>query len=101
LLPALAGDATVRFLLARDGPSGTAGAVLHVAGGVVGLSNVFTAGIDPDAVWADLPAVAGQGAAGVPLVGYEHGDALRSALAAGLEATGALRVWMKPSTTAP
>lgn len=101
LLPALLDDAPVRFLLARGGPSQMAGAVVHAADGVAGLSNVFAAGIDPDAVWADLPAVAALGAPDVPLVGYERGDALGSALAAGFEATGTLRVWMRPPTAPP
>ncbi|CAA9531911.1 MAG: Urea carboxylase [uncultured Thermoleophilia bacterium] len=95
LRPELLGDATVRLLLARgEGPE-AAGAVVHATDGVAGLSNVFAAGMDPDAVWPDLPAVVRQAAGDLPIVGYEHGDELRCALATGFAAIGALRVWVR------
>ncbi len=96
LRPRLLGDAAVHVLLARGEPPAAAGAVVHATDGVAGLSNVFAAGMDPEAVWPDLPAVIRQTAGEVPIVGYEHGDELRLALASGFAEIGALRVWVKP-----
>ncbi len=96
LRPALLDDPTVHVLLARRDEAGAAGAVANVTDGVVGVSNVFAAGIGADAVWSDLPAAVGQVAGDLPLVGYEWGDALGSALASGFATIGPLRVWAKP-----
>lgn len=97
LRPDLIADATVHVLLAGREQPWAAGAVANVTDGVVGVSNVFEAGLGADAVWSDLPAAVGEVAGDLPLVGYEWGDALGSAVASGFEAIGALRVWAKPS----
>jgi hypothetical protein len=62
---------------------------------VVGLSNFFWAsGADAGALLeAALDALAGF-APGMPVVGYEHGEALDHALSAGFQAAGPLRIWM-------
>ncbi|MFD5323136.1 hypothetical protein [Streptomyces sp. NPDC127092] len=80
------------------------GAVLTESAGVTGVSNLFTAdgpeGPDgaegPDGppasyAWAGALAAA---APGLPVVGYEAGDDLDAALAAGFEPLGPLRVWL-------
>ncbi|MFD3725503.1 hypothetical protein [Streptomyces sp. NPDC058671] len=68
------------------------GAVLSDAAGVTGVSNLFTAGdTDPSYAWAGALAAA---PGGRPVVGYESGDDLAPALAAGFEETGPLRVWL-------
>ncbi|MFC3735691.1 hypothetical protein [Paractinoplanes deccanensis] len=70
------------------------GAVLNRAAGVVGVSNLFAAGpADAGAVWAGTVRAAGEIFPGVDLVGYEHGDDLGPALAAGFAGIGWLRVW--------
>jgi hypothetical protein len=66
-----------------------AGCVVTATGGVAGLSNVF----------GDTPEVIGAAAAAAPgrdLVGYERGEALAAAMAAGFQAVGDLRVWRRP-----
>lgn len=57
-------------------------------GDVVGLANVTTDD------WTQLLADLDERCPGEILVGYEHGDALDAALAAGFEAVGPLRVWV-------
>jgi hypothetical protein len=78
-------DPSVRTLAAED-----AGAIANRTGSVVGVSNV--SGDDAwtglaEAVWREFPSLT--------LVGYEHGDDLDAALAAGFEEIGALRIWLR------
>jgi hypothetical protein len=85
-------DPGVRLVAGRheqDGPI-AAGAILNATGDVVGLSNVFG-----EASWRDLAAVAAVQFPGRPIVGYERGDALADALAAGFETLRPLRVWVR------
>ncbi|MEX0170843.1 hypothetical protein [Streptomyces sp. LMG1-1-1.1] len=68
------------------------GAVLSVGDRVTGVSNLFTTGdTDPSYAWSAALAAA---PADRPVVGYESGDDLTAALAAGFTATGPLRVWL-------
>jgi hypothetical protein len=66
-----------------------AGCILSATGSVVGISNVF--GDAADAIHAAATA-----ASGLDLVGYESGEALGAALAAGFQAVGDLVVWVRP-----
>ncbi|MFF9502089.1 hypothetical protein [Streptomyces sp. NPDC014656] len=91
--PALLDDPTVTVVggYAPDGRI-LGGAVLSTAAGVTGVSNLFTAdGTDPAAVWAAALAAADPA---LPVVGYESGDDLTAALAAGFGELGPLRVWL-------
>ncbi|MFF8408388.1 hypothetical protein [Streptomyces omiyaensis] len=91
--PALLDDPAVT-VLAVPGPGGTVlgGAVLSAAAGVTGVSDLFAAdGTDPAAVW---PAVLAAADPALPVVGYESGDDLAPALAAGFRPLGPLRVWL-------
>jgi hypothetical protein len=88
-------DPTVRFLVARDENGSSGGAIANRTGPMVGVSNVFTAGIRRDTLWADLPAAVGDLFERLLLVGYERGEGLAHALAAGFEETAHLRVWLK------
>lgn len=67
------------------------GAIANVTGSVVGVSNVFG-----DGVWDQLPDVVTGHAPGRAVVGYEHGEDLDAALAAGFTALGPVRVWLRP-----
>ncbi|MEF9882792.1 hypothetical protein [Streptomyces sp. P9-A4] len=68
------------------------GAVLSASARVTGVSNLFATGdTDPAEAWAGcLGLVPGDHVA----VGYESGDDLTPALAAGFRETGPLRVWL-------
>jgi hypothetical protein len=82
-------DTSVRFFLADGG-----GAVANRTGSVVGVSNVFAESLDE--VWAGIPGAFAAVFPGLPLVGYEEGEALRAAVKAGFADIGPLRIWLRP-----
>ncbi|GHA68368.1 hypothetical protein GCM10010305_08010 [Streptomyces termitum] len=91
--PDLLDDPSVT-VLAVPGPGGRilGGAVLSTGARATGVSNLFAAdGTEPGAVWAAVLAAADPA---LPVVGYESGDDLAAALAAGLRPLGPLRVWL-------
>ena len=90
----LLGRGDVRILGRRDTDEFVAGAVALGHPDVVGLSNVFCTGGDPAGAYAEAAAAALACYPGRPLVGYETGDDLVRALAAGFRAIGPLRVWV-------
>ncbi|MEW2416002.1 hypothetical protein AB0953_20100 [Streptomyces sp. NPDC046866] len=72
-----------------------AGAVANEAAGAVGVSNVFTRdGVAPDEAWSGALARIAALWPGRPVVGYEHGEDLATALAHGFAPLGPLRVWL-------
>ncbi|GIJ76892.1 hypothetical protein SAMN05443287_104442 [Micromonospora phaseoli] len=90
--PALLADPRVRILGLPDGHGGWAGgAVLHDAGRVMGVSNVFADSASAEQVWAGVCAAG----AGRHLVGYEHGADLAVARRQGFRPVGPLRVWVR------
>ena len=82
-------------VLARhDGDRLTAGAVLHDAGTVVGLSNVWSDdGATPDP--GELLLLAAQAHPGRPVVDYAWGEDLAVMLEAGFEPLGPQHVWVR------
>ena len=72
----------------RSGGGFDAGGIANLSESCVGLSNVFGA----DA-FAPVAALAEDWAPGLPLTGYERGDDLEAAIAAGFAPVGPLRVW--------
>jgi len=93
--PTLLTDPAVRVLGLFDDASIAGGAVLNQSAGAVGVSNVFSTESTAAAVWASVIAYAARNFPGLPLVGYEHGDDLEPALAAGFAELGPLRVWVQ------
>jgi hypothetical protein len=73
-----------------------AGALLNRSAHVVGLSNVFVTTAAPDDVWPGCLDAITRELPGVPIVGYEPGESLDTALHYGFTALGPLRVWIKP-----
>ncbi|WP_420714847.1 hypothetical protein [Streptomyces sp. WM6372] len=72
-----------------------AGAAAHRTGAVVGLSNVFTAdGAPGGEAWGGALAAVARLWPGLPVVGYESGDDLDTALRHGFTPLGPLRVWL-------
>lgn len=94
--PELLGDPDVFVVSGLSGDGRVvAGAVLSRSEDVVGVSNVFAAQGDSDAAWpVVLDAVHGL-FPGTPVVGYEHGKDLATALRHGFEPVGPLRVWLR------
>ncbi len=70
---------------------GPAQVVAHRGDGVVGLSNFA----GPASAWPGAVAAVASAFPGVPVVGYEHGDALRIALDHSASALGPLRVLVR------
>lgn len=71
----------------------TAGAVARLGTGTVDLSNVH--GVDGHSVdWEELVAAVEATFPDRQLVGYERGDDLEAAIAAGFAPVGPLRVWI-------
>ncbi|WP_370416721.1 hypothetical protein [Streptomyces fradiae] len=91
--PALLADPTTTIVAghAADGRI-LGGAVLTESAGVTGISNLFTTdGVPASYAWTGALAHA---APGLPVVGYESGEDLDAALAAGFGTLGPLRVWL-------
>src|SRR5690242_14334490 len=92
-LPALLADPTVALFGASRDAEIVAGCAANRSADAVGFSNFFVAGGDDEDLTAGaLAAVSGFGD-GLPVVGYEWGDALGRGQRLGFEAVGPLRVW--------
>ena len=94
LRPTLLDHPLVTFLGAFEGDAVIAGAVTHRSPTVLGVSNVFGVGLEPAQVWPGAVAAVAARHPGEPLVGYEQGESLEAARAAGFAAAGPLRVWV-------
>ncbi|MEW1953009.1 hypothetical protein [Terrabacter sp. NPDC080008] len=99
LRPSLLEEPGVHVLAARAStdPSAPviAGAIVNVTGEVAGLGNVFALDGDVPSAWREAAATAREAAPGIPLVGWEAGDSVDAAVAAGCERLGSLTVWLK------
>lgn len=94
-LPVLLEDRDVAILAARRGDRIVAGAIGNKSADVIGWSNVFVKlGRDLRECVAGSLRMLSEIFPGLPVVGYEGGDALRDALLSGFEAMGPLRVWI-------
>lgn len=71
------------------------GGILNKGAGVVGLSNVFHTGVDPEIAWRGLLREAAKKFPSLPVVGYEAGNELAVAQRIGFQSMGPLRVWLK------
>ena len=94
LLPALLTHPRFTFLVRRDAGAMVAGAVLHHAGGAVELSNTWAMTDGADDV-ASLVACAAALHPGLPVVGYDDGEALVRLLDAGFAEVGPHVVWVR------
>lgn len=91
----LISDTHVNFLFASASGTLLCGGVLNEGAGVVGLSNVFHAGVDPEIAWRGLLREAARRFPGRPVVGYETGKELAVARRVGFQSAGPLRIWCK------
>jgi hypothetical protein len=73
------------------------GAIANRAAGAIGLSNVFAAECDLEAVWTMAVGRASAAFPGLPIVGYEAADALACPRKLGFEPLTALKVWIGAS----
>ena len=72
-----------------------AGCIVNRSPEAVGLSNFFANGVAAATAYQDAANVAAVYADDLPLVGYEHGDALHAAVLAGFAPVGGLCVWLR------
>ena len=94
-LPVLLEDRDVAILAARHGDHIVAGAIGNKSADVIGWSNVFVKlGRDLRECTAGSLRMLSEIFPGLPVVGYEGGEALRGALLSGFQAIGPLRVWI-------
>ncbi|MEU9032098.1 hypothetical protein AB0D46_32260 [Streptomyces sp. NPDC048383] len=89
-------DDPATFVLAGRSPGGQviAGAVASRSDRVVGISNVFALDGGPDAAWPVVLDAVHWLFPTLPVVGYEHSDALAVAVRHGFEPVGPLRIWL-------
>jgi hypothetical protein len=92
--PALLADANIAFLVCSRRDEIIGGAIANRAAGVIGLSNVFAAADDLDAVWAMAVAHAEATFPGLPIVGYEDAGSIAALRKFGFEPLAPLRVWV-------
>lgn len=69
------------------------GFIANLGADVVGISNVFSNSYK--SIWLDIVKIVPSYFPGIPIVGYESGDSLASALASGGTSLGPLQVWIK------
>ena len=93
--PDLLDHPTVTVLAAFDGATIVGAAIANRSDDVVGLSNVFTAGVEVGPIWTGAVAAASARFPGLTLVGYESGADLDAAREHGFVTTGPLRVWLR------
>jgi hypothetical protein len=92
----LVSHSDVSFLCAPADGIPLCGGILNEGAGVVGLSNVFHNGVDPETAWRELLREALTRFPRLPVVGYETGNELAVAQRIGFRSMGPLRVWLKP-----
>lgn len=99
LHPSLVDEPGVHVLAASatgapDAPI-VAGCIVNVTGDVAGLGNLFSRSGDAGSAWGSAVTAAREVVGGVPIVGWEAGDSIAAAVAAGCEAIGPLTVWVR------
>mgnify|MGYP001041980332 FL=1 len=98
--PALLARTDVSFLTLMRNGAIQAGCIANRSSDCVGLSNVFSASPDVEA-FAQAADAAGATAPGLPLVGYESGEALTQAISAGFQTIGDLRILVSRNAKFP
>jgi hypothetical protein len=94
-LPTLLADPTVAIIAGYRDQQIIAGVIANRTGGVVGLSNFVSPVGDAEHFWAGCVAGVIDAFPGLPVVGYEAGEALSHAQAVGFACIGPLRVWVQ------
>jgi hypothetical protein len=82
-----------------EGDQIVAGAVANRTDGAIGLSNVFAEGGDLSAAYSGAASAAQKRWGSARIVGYESGEALEAAGAAGFVPIGGLTVWLRPKSS--
>ena len=91
--PELLADPTVALFAAYRDDVLAGGCAANISGEVVGFSNFFAVGQDAEPLSVGALETVGRFGTGLPIVGYETGDALERAKRIGFRSVGPLRVW--------
>lgn len=94
--PDLLADPRCAVLACRRDGVVAAGAIVYASDGATGISNVFSAALSPDRLWAGVQRAAADLWPQQPLVGYEQGADLEAARLAGFRVLAPLRIWGRP-----
>jgi hypothetical protein len=98
-LPPLLADDNVAFIAAYQDHRLVAGAIANRAANVVGWSNLFVPTVQADRFRGECLAQVVRAFPGLPVVGYETGEALAQACTLGFGTVGPLRVWVRQNET--
>jgi hypothetical protein len=93
-IPKMLADPQLAFFAREDDGVFTAGCLANQSTDAIGLSNVFYAESNSDC-FKQSAACLDTISMGLPIVGYENGEALKLAIAAGFQEVGPLRIWIK------
>ncbi|MGI8484897.1 MAG: hypothetical protein ACR2OU_11625 [Thermomicrobiales bacterium] len=93
-------DPNVALVMGCVGDGDLAGAIAYRSDSAVGISNVFNSGSNQVSAWQAVAANVASTFPGLPIVGYEQGEDLMAAIAAGFTEIGPLRVWVRKSSVA-
>jgi hypothetical protein len=93
--PACLNDLSLAFLARRKGTTVEAGCVANLSANAVGLSNIFSVRLSQQQLFEEALSAVSAFGKGRPVVGYEQGDSLATALSIGFRDVGPLRVLLR------
>jgi hypothetical protein len=88
-------DPNLFFLARISGTNIEAGCLANLSTDVVGISNVFSTQANDSRLFSEAIAAVSSVGGGLPVAGYEQGDDLDCACAAGSEVVGPLRILVR------
>jgi hypothetical protein len=97
IVPGLLAEPGLSVLRGRGDSGAEVGAMISERAGVIGASNMFAQGVSIGATWRELVALLRLTWPGRPVVGYESGEDVAAAVAAGFESIGPLQIWLRQS----
>lgn len=93
--PQCLNDPNLFFLARLSGANIEAGCLANLSADVIGMSNVFTTQESDERLYSDALAAVSSVGEGLPVAGYEQGDDLNCACAAGFQVVGPLRILVR------
>jgi len=93
--PQCLNDPKLFFLARISGTKIEAGCLANLSTDVIGMSNVFTTQENDEGLYSDALAAVSSVGDGLPVAGYEQGNDLECACAAGFQVVGPLRILVR------